>query len=121
MEWQLRHEVAFQRDGEMLKKNGNLPKIWENPVYPQSRFIWLWDAFIELETTRISAMDIGRISINSIYEYCRNIGYGREETDFLKCVLLKVDLLYITLSKKITDDKSKKDKRQNVKKRKFGA
>ena len=104
----------------MLKKVGQFPEKWKNPVYPEPCFLWLYEAFNDLDSTRINGMSTGRISVNEIFDYCFNLGYNQEETDFLKMVIMKLDIKYLELSKEIEKEDDKKKAKANEKRRKFG-
>ena len=126
MEWQLRHEEAFQRDGqgaqgEAMKRTGCFPKEWENPVYPERHLMWLWEIFTELDTTRNNGFSVGRISVNELNRYCNDEDFTEDERYFIKRVILKMDSKYTALSAKMAEEKQPKDKKDGKKHKKFGS
>jgi hypothetical protein len=60
----------------------------------ESEFVWLWNAFNRLSTTRQNGLGTGEISFMNVLEYCREYGYSTDEREFLWDVIKTLDSLF---------------------------
>jgi len=81
---------------EYHAKQGRYIKALEERPLVEVDHVWIWTAFTRLSTSRQSAgFGQGSISFLSTVTYCREMGLGIEQREFLWEVVQKLDKIFL--------------------------